>query len=661
MEPATTIQRAYGFQRNNSRRYCEFKVNAVGGDPAGLWLGMAYYPYAGDTGPETAVMYGGLDQNVNTSGSQLPSAVPPVNSGLFGTISAGDIWHFHVDFGGGTDHLGVQQVNTITDGFGNIFLPICGSVGRNGTWHTTILGPWICAARGFTGNFRPVVMREDHSTSAASVSLRVVTASFSLTIPTGAIAWGDGAGQSSIVYTDVRWDSKASSMTWTSSQRIAYVDGTSALTTAKSSAKRKAGRLRIEFTRKTDATTYDEDFPIDGYLGGPHCGLVDFRSTTVTACISLRAFFMYGSPSLAGPASRTISVTQTTWITGGSPVATYLVDFDQGKGVLVGARCIYDPTGSPAWGGDLCTMDHAWTFTFSVSLQPFLGPTGLAGTNYQMEINGGALRFNSPFYPGWTSWDGTRFNTIGIGSTWDTDFHPSSISAVNFFNANYTFYYNSGSGRAVIRAQGQNSTGKRYFEFYKHASVPPVSTRFGIIKTSSVAHVSTSYTDTVGAIFVGVSAGGQHGNAFVTQDGATISATPSCTLDVRLAYYGEPLCVAVDFDNGKLWFGNWDRGPRTHDWRGGNPVAGTGEHASFTAGASWYAVMGVLGSAGGQYTGIFTSAGLIGNLPTGYTAWDGTTGDSSDTGGSASTTATSSGSGGGAGGLRVLWPYGVQT
>jgi hypothetical protein len=114
--------------------------------------------------------------------------------------------------------------------------------------------------------------------------------------------------------------------------------------------------------------------------------------------------------------------------------------------------------------------------------------------------------------------------------------------------------------------------------------------------------------------------------------------------------------IAVDFDNGKIWFGVLDQNSRTNIWvNGGNPSAGTGEALTFTASTTLHAFtyLRIDGSFPDKTTIFVAETNNLVDIPTGFTPWN-----SNDP--TASLTATPSGTVGSGGG-RVLWPYGVQT
>lgn len=660
LEPSVSLQKAYGHQRSNSRRYLEFKINDVGGDPSKLWLGMAYYPYAADTGPEVAVMYGGASQNVNVTAGQLPSEVPPANN-PFGTISSGQIWQFHVDFGGGTDQDGVQQVFTITDGLGNIFLPICGSFAVNGTWHTTILGPWICAARNFTGHLRPVVMREDHSTSAASVSLRVVTASFSLTIPTGAVAWGDGpqGGGASATEYPITWDATRvfGQLSLSDNGRICvpnfltaegslsyYMVYSTALPTVASG----AGRRVIEFRHGGGTNS----FAPRGY------GLVDasenynfFHSTSYSGA------YIFTSGGQWRGTLRTNSLTQSSyfsWPTGistaGPGISMFVVDHD--NQLIWGCNWAATSTEEQGlWAGQksaaLCSpyksggTDGA-TITDSVGLRWWVAFRA-DSTKAPVEINVGQKPFMSyPLMQGIKSYDGTR-QTYGTGDSWKAGLSPSVSYSHSGFgiasrNPAITHIYSSGTGK---------SSGKKFFQVYHGYVNSPVGAMAYTtgIRPATMTTISNAAHTKNNLVWEW-----RTSNSLLCRYSTTATATISGPGGAN-AWWDS---VAVDFDTGKVWFGLLNTQTGRNTWlNGGDPAAGTGEAATFTASTTMHAFtyLRLDGYYPNKTTIFVTEQGNLVDIPSGFTPWN----DTPET----SLTATPSGTSGSS--LRVLWPYGVQT
>jgi hypothetical protein len=109
--------------------------------------------------------------------------------------------------------------------------------------------------------------------------------------------------------------------------------------------------------------------------------------------------------------------------------------------------------------------------------------------------------------------------------------------------------------------------------------------------------------------------------------------------------------VAVDFDQGYIWFGGWNFATRTMVW-GTDPATLTGPDMTFTAGTEMKIAAHASGSAPKQFVLVAENNNVVG-LPSGFSTWNGG-------GVETSLTATPSGTVA-ASGARVLWPYGVMT
>jgi hypothetical protein len=111
--------------------------------------------------------------------------------------------------------------------------------------------------------------------------------------------------------------------------------------------------------------------------------------------------------------------------------------------------------------------------------------------------------------------------------------------------------------------------------------------------------------------------------------------------------------VAIDFDNGLIWGGTWNKRQHVMEWgAGSNPATGTLPAMTFTA-STTMRICVILGNAAGtdqRIVMVENQNNLIG-LPSGFTPWGGTI--------ALSTTATPSGTSSGGSGIGNIWPFGI--
>ena len=187
-QPSQSTQYVYGFDRTIGKRYYELYINHVGGEKEKLWIGhLGLNLIGGDV--KTGPLLGGSNQRCEWQGSDFRAGSTITASHT--NFATGDTLMISVDFGGGTDHAGTQRNFTLSDGHGNLLLPVFVEMGQNNNWGLCYYNNYIYSAGGLDGRQRAIVAAEA-GTSEHIVSLRVVSSSFVYAVPSGFTSWGDG-------------------------------------------------------------------------------------------------------------------------------------------------------------------------------------------------------------------------------------------------------------------------------------------------------------------------------------------------------------------------------------------------------------------------------------------------------------------------------------
>lgn len=185
----------------------------------------------------------------------------------------------------------------------------------------------------------------------------------------------------------------------------------------------------------------------------------------------------------------------------------------------------------------------------------------------------------------------------------------------------------SGSGaNALVRGQGTHNSGKWYFEvtLTQVGSTGNTNVGVGNVRAAGTSNLGVSGTDLAGTLKAGnvVVNGSQ---SLVMQDvGGATTATSSITFAARVQ--GDTICVALDLDNGLIWFrtnatGNWNnnaaRDPATG--KGGISLAALGVGPG-TDYYPWLA-LDLAASTVQKLTANFGQNAFIGTAPAGFSGW----------------------------------------
>lgn len=178
-------------------------------------------------------------------------------------------------------------------------------------------------------------------------------------------------------------------------------------------------------------------------------------------------------------------------------------------------------------------------------------------------------------------------------STWNPSDKDASISLTN---GNLTTTTTSGTGWVIVRSTVSVSSGKWYWEYHNDSG----AVYFGMegIATSAANLASYGGSDAYGWSYY-AAGGNKVNNASFTAYGATYIA-------------GDTIGVALDMDNGKIYFsknGTWQNS--------GDPVAGTGYAFSGLSG-SMFATVSHNGTYVTAVTANFGSSAFTYSPPTGY-------------------------------------------
>lgn len=280
------------------------------------------------------------------------------------------------------------------------------------------------------------------------------------------------------------------------------------------------------------------------------------------------------------------------WQASGDPAAGSNEAFSGLTGTLRAAVSMYNGTNPP---GD--SVDGM----FSAETQLYTPPVGFAAWDERSPATAGASATQ-------TLGNLTQAATGTVSTPGETWNPATASSGATLSNGNKTAESNgTGGGYANVRSTTAHSTGKWYYE----------------TQIITVANASSPYVGV--ANFLPSANDGQMG---------TISGGVSLSADGTLANQGtstggwagtnlttySTVMIAVDMDAGKIWFG------RDGVWfASGDPGAGTSPAATGLTGAQYAGASTGPSSARGKLTGRFTAAEFAYVMPTGFTAWDGTT------------------------------------
>lgn len=258
--------------------------------------------------------------------------------------------------------------------------------------------------------------------------------------------------------------------------------------------------------------------------------------------------------------------------------------------------------------GDSGTDGSTWLLSkFNVS-----GDTiTLSGSTLDSRtLMGGSWNFEQDFSANQT-WkisktiiSGAGENILDTATTWNPADSAVSLSGGNLIATNTV----SGNTRFGVRSIFSASSGKYYWETVQNAQyttigIAQISWSIGSANSESLGPQITYYNFSGGIFTVG--GGAALGGSWVN--------TTYTNSDV--------ISVAVDLDNGKIWFG------KNGAWLTGDPAAGTDPAATFTP-ATWFAgaILQYLGANAVSTTNFgataFTHPELV---PTGYVAGLGST------------------------------------
>lgn len=675
---SNTGQRALGFYRNDNKRYFEFLVEEDGEDNSKLWMGIWDRATSGGSG----LALGGDSQRVNiaTGGAALSPGTTVSVAGA--TPGSGAIFGIAVNFSGNGATLGGgATVPTTSDGHGNLLLPVIVDFFKNNTFLYSHL-TWNWPGGGAPTRIYPLLFRTSNSASDATVSLRVVTTSFAYTLPTGYIAWGDGPAGVGLPSNDatVNWDSAKKSTGFSLSGSDLYavlVSPNSSDFTNKeyvwSTALPTTGKRYIEFTaQQSDSLTFSNYGNTEWEFGLVDSSAADlsitytYTNAGIVLMHQVTNVWRRGANVVASITNNMNSMNPNQ----NSPNIGMMVDFDNHRAWYfhpdaTSGSSIFPWVGTKNAGGNpfpysLGAVSSVDGITISESgvmrLQAYVGRNYThAPTPIFFKMNAEGPFETHPLLPGAKSMNGSREVLPHAGDWWDTTNNPSSMT---YGAADLVVW-----PRAVPAvAQGRNTafSGKLYFELFKYsdnASGATIDWCFGVRLASATTMTAvagagaTKFLDQ--ALMFYNAASTVSGNKCVRY-GVTLSWSGSESSS-GAATSGGNQCpwhgIAVDFDNGKIWGGTWDkRQHRMHWGSASDPATGTGAHMTFTASTTMRIVSMHLQTAPvTEYVVMVENQNNLIGLPSGFTPW----------GGAIAVSATATPSGLAVSGIQNIWPFGI--
>lgn len=186
--------------------------------------------------------------------------------------------------------------------------------------------------------------------------------------------------------------------------------------------------------------------------------------------------------------------------------------------------------------------------------------------------------------------------------------NPSDkASEVSLSNGNRTATRsNSANNNAAVRAVTAKSAGKFYFEVRVDATVGSGGGDYSIYGIASSGLGLNAYVGSTAASYgYEHSTGNKYNNGSGTGYGAALTAA-------------DILGVAVDLDNGKIWFAKNNTWQASGDPAAGTNAAYTGISGTFYPAASLYKT----GTTQHTLTARFSPANLTYSPPSGFSAWE---------------------------------------
>ena len=603
--PSGSTQVAKGFYRGSGLRYFEAVVNSAGGAPGSLFIGLE----------EGSGLY-------SFGTADIPSL----------TASDGDVFMFAVNL----EHEGTPSdiSHSASTSVGTI------AVGRNGVWAPA--GGLIFARAGTTiaPGWRPVVRRTGTSTSAAQVTLRVLTASFSYQ-PSGYVQWGESGGVTTNTATAEPWGWEPTSATGFSLSGSNHFAVIGSITTG-------------------DSVFLSAPLPVRNFVYevyAPYPALttrtmrLGVKRANVYSFTADGGFFFLGFNSILTPIVASLSVTGTAFGFGSAPLTSVAggkryqftrnasaghiwASMANRNGFSFGTTPVFLTGGNPLFS--ISATSSIWAFLDTSNVGD-----GGSVTQRAWVINTGIVGgFFWPMPPGFESLDRTR-RVLGGDTYWQMT--PATSVTIN----NEVIAQMLAQKVARVSANKAHASGKRYFELNLGGTAGPGGTD-GRAVIGLSRNGASSYTQTgSGALDQLLALQIASNGAYETRNGTTIAGlTITATQTVNYAFKA---LVAVDFDTGRIWFG---RGTEVASWSG-DPAAGTGAAISFTASTSLYpAVAFVCPSVSTSDVlaiAAFESGAFRFDPPSGFSAWSVP---------STTTTATVTPSGVAVG--KRVWPFGVH-
>ncbi len=275
------------------------------------------------------------------------------------------------------------------------------------------------------------------------------------------------------------------------------------------------------------------------------------------------------------------------------------------------------------------------------------------GYTSQFYINGGQLPFSfHPLLPGVRSMNGGRSVAPGQGDSWDVVNNPISLT---YGAAGVSCFLNNAPGIVGAQCAQAKSTGKKYFELHLEGDYTVAGWYLGLRReaaTTMTAGVSVALLIDKALMVQPNNNGGARWRYGVNIGSWTATASYSTgSINSMAPWMG----VAVDFDAGRMWVGQWNYNERAMRWgAASDPAAGTNPHITFTVNES-LRIFVCNGGVTLRRVNLIQDDNNVVGLPAGFETWGGTAPASVTDTPSASPSAAIAAS------ARNIWPTGVIT
>jgi hypothetical protein len=682
--PSAGVQKAAGFVRTSGWRYFEWHIDDQGGDNSRLFIGAGVPPAMIGLGPN--YLHGGTSKQAAVVGGIFdppgPAYVGPETYSL--TACTGDVFMFALDLSGqGRDHAGVVRSGTLSDGMGNPLIPFVAEVGKNGAWQGTAFLGFAWPAHGYPMRSVPWAARDSTSAASAKVSLKVRSASFAYPIPAGMTAYGDGPEGALIPGDDftLAWDPAVLVFGSLSDSNRHCIFTEPAGQSVTSGLVMSLNLFGLTGKRYMEMWNTPPGVTPSGFPTLAETGLYDGSSLTNT----------FGDATEGGTAlifkdfntgwrrgvnvSTSLTCAQLTPFNNsnlGMNVCGWMIDFDNklawfcqpeaGSGSAPGIPWMGNHSLSASVTVNLGVTPYSWGTKSSVKGIPLSitaatsvlrvgikNRIGAAGDVTKFYINGGQFPFITyPLLPGARSMNGGRMITAGQGDSWDVVNNPASATYGAAGVSINKMLYSGAAQCAQVK-----SSGKKYFELHFESDRNIAGMYVGLRREAATTMTTASEANRIDQALVVkcLSNGGARWRYGVNIGSWTATMSPAGGGTSQIAQWHG---VAVDFDRGEMWVGQWNYNDRVMKWgAASDPATGLNPHLTFTASTSLRIFVSDGGSTVRRINLVQDDLNVVG-LPSGFVTWGGTAPTSVTATPSPSPSASLAGA-------KNVWPTGVMT